>query len=327
MVTMVGYKKILKLIINVFSTILLALLALVVYGKATTIFSSNTYPNYFGYTFFSIASGSMEPALYVNDVILVKIGKEKVKEKDIITYAKDKEIITHRVISISGDTLTVKGDNNNIIDDPINKDQIIGRVIKIFPKLSVWQKVITEPKILIAIFVTFLLFDFALSYKGKEETKEDKNKKVTIGKDKIKEILTNIKEKILSIKDNVAKKIKDIIKKFKKGKKKPKEPIEEEKPIVIKKIEPLVDDLNKTTIIDLDTIKESLKEKQKEEKLENTTILDLNEIEKEMKKEDLEKTTVLDLNKIEKEMKEEKLGYTVRLDLNEINKKIKSKVK
>ena len=110
----------------------------------------------------------MEPTLYVNDVILVKITQDDIGVNDIITYGKDKEIITHRVLHIDNNVLTVKGDNNNTIDAPITKDIIIGKVVKVFPKLSIWQKIVTEPKILIAIFITLLLFDFAISYKGKE---------------------------------------------------------------------------------------------------------------------------------------------------------------
>ena len=86
------FKKILKCLVNGLSILLLVLLALVVYGRATVIFGSNTYPNYFGYTFFSVASGSMEPTLYIDDVILVKINNKDIKEKDIIEAYEEVEI-------------------------------------------------------------------------------------------------------------------------------------------------------------------------------------------------------------------------------------------
>ena len=178
------FKKALKWIVNILSVLLLLLLVLAVYGKATTVFGRKSYPNYFGYTFFSVASGSMEPTLYINDVILVKIGNEDLVKDDIITFVNQKdEIITHRVLSIDGNSITVKGDNNNTIDAPINRDQVIGKTVKIFPKLSVWQKILSEPKILIVLFITLLLFDFAISYKGKDnENSNKKEKKSSIDK-------------------------------------------------------------------------------------------------------------------------------------------------
>ena len=178
------FKKALKWIVNILSVLLLLLLVLAVYGKATTVFGRKSYPNYFGYTFFSVASGSMEPTLYINDVILVKIGNEDLVKDDIITFVNQKdEIITHRVLSIDGNSITVKGDNNNTIDAPINRDQVIGKTVKIFPKLSVWQKILSEPKILIVLFITLLLFDFAISYKGKDnESSNKKEKKSSIDK-------------------------------------------------------------------------------------------------------------------------------------------------
>jgi len=183
------FKRALKWIVNVLSVLLLLLLVLAVYGKATSIFGRKVYPNYFGYTFFSVASGSMEPTLFINDVILVKIGNDDINENDIITFVNEKEeIITHRVLNINGNVFTVKGDNNNTIDSPINRDQIIGKTVKVFPKLSVWQKIMSEPKILIVLFITLLLFDFAISYKGNEEKKtelkKEKVKKIKLKKEK-----------------------------------------------------------------------------------------------------------------------------------------------
>lgn len=171
------FKKVVKWIVNVFTCLLFAILILVIYGKLNVMLTSASYPNYFGYTFFEVASGSMEPTLYVNDVILVKITKDNLNKNDIIAFQQGNAIITHRIVFIDNDTLTVKGDNNNTIDRPINIDSVIGKVVKIYAKLGIWKKVLSEPKIIFAIFITLLLFDFALSY-----SKEDTNKKEKKGK-------------------------------------------------------------------------------------------------------------------------------------------------
>ena len=56
----------------------------------------------------------------------------------------------------------------------ITKDKIIGKVIKISSKAGIWHKVLTTPTILIMIFTTLILFDFAFSYKGYKEKKNIK---------------------------------------------------------------------------------------------------------------------------------------------------------
>lgn len=183
-------KNIIRWIVNILTGFLLLILVMVIYGKCVIMFTDNKYPNYFGYTIFEVASGSMEPTLYIDDVILINVTKEDLKINDIIAFNNDNAIITHRIVFIDGDTLTVKGDNNNTIDVPINKDQVIGKVIKVFPKFGVWKKVITEPKILIAIFVTLLLFDFALSYKSDKVKKKEINK---VDKNKIEEKKVEVK--------------------------------------------------------------------------------------------------------------------------------------
>ena len=174
------FKQIVKVVVNVFTWFLLAILILVIYGKATVTFTNKNYPNYFGYTFFEVASGSMEPTLYVNDVILVKITKENLNKDDIIAFMQDKTIVTHRIVFIDKDIITVKGDNNNTIDRPINRNTVIGKVVKIYSKLGVWKKVLSEPKIIFALFITLLLFDFALSYSKEDESKEKKKKSKSI---------------------------------------------------------------------------------------------------------------------------------------------------
>jgi len=294
------FKKILKCLVNGLSILLLVLLALVVYGRATIIFGSKTYPNYFGYTFFSVASGSMEPTLYIDDVILVKIDNKNIKKNDIITFAKNDEIITHRVLFIDDNTITVKGDHNNTLDSPIERNMIIGKVVKVFPKLSIWQKVITEPKILVAIFITLLLFDFAISYKGKDE------------------------KEVKEVKEKPKKEVKKVeIKKEEKKEKKKEEPVKiEKKPQDKLKSDEL---LELTRKISLEEIHELLTDNEEIDVSPKPKIKVRNTKKSTPKKD--EKVDKVKLAVKEKKKKSLDNDYTVRLDLNEIQSKIKRKVK
>ena len=261
-------KKVIKVIVNCLTIILVIVLMLVIYSKLSLTFFHKNYPNYFGYTLFEVASGSMSPTLNINDVILVKITKDNLKENDIIAFQEGDAIITHRIIFVNGTNLTVKGDSNNTADKPIEVNQIIGKVIKVYPQLGVWKKVIMEPKILVAIFVTLLLFDFALSYKTdnqKKQKKESKNNK-------------------------------------------------KENDVIIKKIE-VKDELEKNT-----------KEEQLLELTRKINIEDINKLLEEEKNIEVEKEVNDNIESTEPK-KNEDLNYTIRLDLNEIQNRIGKKIR
>jgi signal peptidase I len=172
----IDVKKIVKVIINIFTYILLAILVLIIYGKAVMTFGNNMYPNFFGYTVLQVESGSMEPTISTSDVVLVRLDNSNVQKDDIISYVSENSIITHRVIYVDGDKYTCKGDANNTIDSTITKSMIIGEVVKIYPKLGIWKKVFSEPQIIIVLFVTLVLFDIALS-KKKDNIKKIDDKK------------------------------------------------------------------------------------------------------------------------------------------------------
>lgn len=196
-------KNITKNIINILCVILFIILALVIYAKLRVSFSNDVHANYFGVRIFEVASGSMEPTLNINDVLLVKVNVDDLQKDDIIAYKSENSIITHRIVMINDNDLIVKGDANNTVDSPIKKDQVIGKVVKVFPHLGIWKKILTEPKILILIFITLLLFDGALSYNGKDR----KNNKEEIKKEEVKEIKQEPKKEDVKV-DVIQKEIK-----------------------------------------------------------------------------------------------------------------------
>ena len=66
-----------------------------------------------GYSFSLVRSGSMVPAIKMGDVIITRpAGEANIQPGRIVMYQHDVEIITHRVLSIDGNTLITKGDAN-----------------------------------------------------------------------------------------------------------------------------------------------------------------------------------------------------------------------
>lgn len=157
-----------KLIFKIISKILIGMLTLilllVLYNFINLSILKKDYTNYFGFTMFEVASGSMSPTIEEKDVVFVKINSD-IKTDDIITYKKDGAYITHRVLDIQGEYYICRGDANNTNDEPIKKDIILGKVVKVMPKLGLWKEIIATPKVLISIIVTIFLFGLGFTYK------------------------------------------------------------------------------------------------------------------------------------------------------------------
>ena len=124
---------------NIFRGILRALgIALIVLEVVIIIFlvvsrAQGTPPTLFGYQMYFIRTGSMSPYLEPGDVIIskkydggeLKAGRD---DGDVVTYWGEvrgkTDLITHRVIDVYEDTVITQGDDNNLKDSPITKDEI-----------------------------------------------------------------------------------------------------------------------------------------------------------------------------------------------------------
>ena len=130
------------------------------------------YANLFGYTFFEVATGSMSNTIEIGDVVIVKITKE-VNKGEIIVYRDEDNFVTHRLIEKDGNKLVAKGDANNSEDKIIKKDKVIGKVVKVIPKLGIIKNIIITPKIMISFLIFIFLLNLSLSYKPNKEEKKD----------------------------------------------------------------------------------------------------------------------------------------------------------
>jgi signal peptidase I len=84
----------------------------------------------FSFRLYRIGSGSMSPTFEIGDDILIQETKD-FAENDIITYTVNEEnCVTHRVVSIDSEKIITKGDANNIADEAIEKNTVIGKYIK-----------------------------------------------------------------------------------------------------------------------------------------------------------------------------------------------------
>ena len=117
----------------------------------------------FGFRIYRVISGSMQPALQIGDVIIIKKANNYA-EKDIITYDNGLTTITHRIKSINGDEIITEGDANDAPDKPITKDRILGKYFFRISTFSVFSIMLTGKTIyLIMVLVLFAILLFAIS--------------------------------------------------------------------------------------------------------------------------------------------------------------------
>ena len=129
------------------------LVALCVYTFVMTDILKKDYANVFGYTYFVVATGSMSGTIEVNDVVIVKLTDD-VELNDIITYqGENGEFITHRVVKKIGNQIITQGDVNNTEDEPISKEDIVGKVtVVISPSFVI--------KLIAVLLIVFILLAF-----------------------------------------------------------------------------------------------------------------------------------------------------------------------
>ena len=93
--------------------------------------------NFWGYKFFLVQSGSMEPAIMTGDVIIVK-NQNDYQVRQVVTFTDSSgRIVTHRIVDIKKDIFITMGDANRTTDSgSIHFNQIIGKLVFVIPKLG-----------------------------------------------------------------------------------------------------------------------------------------------------------------------------------------------
>jgi signal peptidase I len=79
----------------------------------------------------TVSSSSMWPTLKKGDVILIHgvDSPEDLAVGDIVAFHHDLGVTVHRIIEISGQTLTTQGDANPIEDKPVDISQVVGKLV------------------------------------------------------------------------------------------------------------------------------------------------------------------------------------------------------
>ena len=147
----------------------------------------NALPMPFGYGAAVVLTGSMEPAVMADDLILVK-ETDSYEIGDIVVFQSGSMIVVHRIVDMDEQSVTTRGDANNAEDTPIARMYIKGKVIGRVSGVGGLVRLLKSPA------VTFLLIAGAvllveLPYRKTKDKKDDE--------------LEQLKEEIRKLKDEL----------------------------------------------------------------------------------------------------------------------------
>ncbi len=120
----------------------------------------NSMPMPFGIGVSVVMSGSMEPELGVNDLVLI-CSRETYKKGDIVVYQDGESLVIHRIIEINDDKVITKGDANDVPDSPIRPADIKGAYTAGVPFLGIVFLFLKSPAgFIIMLIAAVVLFEY-----------------------------------------------------------------------------------------------------------------------------------------------------------------------
>lgn len=160
----------LKSVIRISVLVLLAvLIGVSIYSINASMLGGNALPMPFGFGMTVVLSGSMEPELSVDDLLIVT-PSDTYEVGDVVVYQTQRTAVVHRIVAINGDKIITRGDANNTDDDPIAKENIKGKVVFAIPFIGLIVNLIKTP------FGTILLLGAAV-WLLEASFKKEKDKK------------------------------------------------------------------------------------------------------------------------------------------------------
>ena len=82
-----------------------------------------------GFSFARVVGSSMYPTLKDGNFLIVNENADYEIDDIICYYNEENKRVVHRIVDIDENTYLTKGDHNELCDNPINKNQIIGKVV------------------------------------------------------------------------------------------------------------------------------------------------------------------------------------------------------
>lgn len=153
-----------RLLIGIITVLLALMFVFNIYNFISIKILHKDIADFGGFAILEVVSGSMEPTIYIGDLIIIDTKANLYQKDDIVTfYDENGSFVTHRIVSINENEMITKGDNNNTKDEATDVSKIVGRYVM---KISNAGKILASfknPLVLLLILVIGLLFCFLIS--------------------------------------------------------------------------------------------------------------------------------------------------------------------
>lgn len=178
-------KQFISVSIRIFTAVLTAVLLLALFLNMFTLWGIGQVKQgesvNFGYFNAIVGSGSMEPTMSMNDLLLIK-SAHSYYEEDIITYVSlQGRLITHRIKKASAQEYVTQGDANNLPDEAISRQRVLGKVVFAIPGVGAIINAILSPTgiiLLVSLFLLVYLIQRIIS--GHEDDEQKKHKIISL---------------------------------------------------------------------------------------------------------------------------------------------------
>ncbi len=159
---------------KIFSAAVTAIIAALLLCNVYTIVLRTAFdvlqPSVFGVSTAVVITGSMEPAVSVNDMVVIH-EQESYEPGDIVSYQSGSMLVTHRVIAVTDGGYITRGDANNTDDGEIAREAVVGKVVLVIPKAGYAIAFLQTP--LGMLVMTGVLFALVALPMGRKEESEE----------------------------------------------------------------------------------------------------------------------------------------------------------
>ena len=169
-------KKFLPVLRMAFLIIVSLVVGLKIYAWNARSLTGNVLPMPFGYGGAVVLSGSMEPAIMVDELIIVK-AEDSYEVGDVVVYQSGSMMVVHRIMDMDGERVITRGDANNMDDSPVELAQIKGKVIYHIPKVGGVVRILKTPVATLILIVAAVL-SVELPYQRDKEKKDEELERI-----------------------------------------------------------------------------------------------------------------------------------------------------